>query len=130
VLNIFHGSLKIDGKVIITEENGNNIINRFLFFIKRGNKRVISIYDKKLQKHVLYGNENVRSLEKWKELFENNKFIINTESIKYLRYYLPYFYNSKNADELLKKEIAIQNTSIFRKNYLFWGLNFVAKKID
>lgn len=87
------------------------------------------MYDEKLQKDILIGNENIRSFEKWNELFSQNNFRIPQEQISYVRYYLPQFYNEKNGDTLLKKEQNLQKTSKFRKKYFFFGLNFIAEKV-
>lgn len=128
-LKIFHNSLKEHGKIISIEENGSNIIQNLKLYKYRGNKRIITMYDEKLQKDILIGNENIRSFEKWNELFSQNNFRIPQEQISYVRYYLPQFYNEKNGDTLLKKEQNLQKTSKFRKKYFFFGLNFIAEKV-
>ncbi|MEG2070372.1 MAG: class I SAM-dependent methyltransferase, partial [Bacteroidales bacterium] len=44
-LAIFYRSLKKGGKLILVEENGSSIIRSLILYLKRGNKRVIKIYD-------------------------------------------------------------------------------------
>ncbi len=127
-LEIFNTVLKENGKVLVIEENGNNIIQRLKLFKYRGNKRIISIWDEKLQKNILLGNENIRSLNTWNELFEKNGFTINKNEVQYIRYYLPTIYKFSNAEKLLIKERQIQKSSNFRKEYFFFGLNFIAQK--
>lgn len=127
-LQIFHKALKPGGKLIAIEENGNNIIQNAKLYKYRGNNRIIKQWDEGLQKDILIGNENIRSLKLWDSLFTENQFRINPESVQYIRYYLPYRYKNADPENLLKREIEIQKKSRLRKEYLFFGLNFVAEK--
>lgn len=127
-LQIFNDSLRPHGRVLSIEENGNNIIQRLKLFKYRGNKRIITIWDEKLQKDILIGNENIRSLKSWDELFDNNGFNVIDKSVQYIRYYLPFWYQISNHEVLLKKEQKIQSTPGIRREYFFFGLNFVAEK--
>lgn len=127
-LQIFKDSLRPGGKVLSIEENGNNIIQRAKLYKYRGNKRIITIWDEKLQKDILIGNENIRSLEKWEHLFVANGFGIKGDSVQYVRYYLPIQYRFSDPETLLRKEHEIQSTPNFRREYFFFGLNFVAEK--
>jgi SAM-dependent methyltransferase len=127
-LTIFHQSLKNQGQLVIIEENGNNLIQRAKLYKRRGNKRIIKIWDKKLQKEILLGNENIRSLDKWSKLLKSNGFDIPEASVQYVRYYLPFRYNEWNAESLLAKERALQKNSNLKKEYFFFGLNFIAEK--
>lgn len=127
-LKIFQNCLKPGGRVLSIEENGANIIQRAKLYKYRGNKRIITIWDEKLQKDILIGNENIRSLEQWKSLFEHNGFGINGNSVQYVRYYLPVHYRFNHHEALLKKEQQIQSKNGIRREYFFFGLNFVAEK--
>lgn len=127
-LQIFHNSLKPGGKVLSIEENGNNIIQRVKLYKYRGNKRIITMWDEKLQKEILLGNENIRKLADWSSLFEKNGFHISEDSVNYVRYYLPFQYRLQDAETLLRKEERIQQTPGLRREYFFFGLNFVAVK--
>src|SRR5690606_3547085 len=95
---------------------------------QRGNKRIIKIWDEKLQKDILIGNENIRSLRRWKQLFERQGMHILDDKTQYVRYYLPFLYKKDNAEQLLEKERRLQSYSRFRKEYFFFGVNFIAKK--
>lgn len=128
-LRIFHKTLKKGGKIIAIEENGNNIIQNAKLYKYRGNKRIIKQWDEKLQKDYLIGNENIRSLKTWNGLMSANHFSIEKDSVQYVRYFLPYKYRNTSPEELLRREIEMQQKSRFRKEYLFFGLNFVAEKI-
>ena len=127
-LQIFNRSLKKGGKILSIEENGNNIIQRIKLYKYRGNKRIITIWDEKLQKDILLGNENIRSLHNWELLFEKNGFKVQSASVQYLRYYLPLSYRFSDAEQLLNKELQIQKDKGFRREYFFFGLNFIAEK--
>lgn len=128
-LKIFNDSLKTNGKLVAIEENGNNIIQTAKLYKYRGNKRIINQWDEQLQKNILIGNENIRGLKTWTSLFEQNGFNIDSDSTQYVRFYLPFKYKGDNGLELLKKERELQKKSQFRKEYLFFGLNFIANKI-
>ena len=127
-LQIFHKALRKGGKIIAIEENGNNIIQNAKLYKYRGNKRIIKQWDEKLQKDILIGNENIRSLKTWDGLMQQNHFAIEKPSVQYIRYFLPYRYRNADPEALLKKEWTIQQKSHFRKEYFFFGLNFVAEK--
>jgi 2-polyprenyl-3-methyl-5-hydroxy-6-metoxy-1,4-benzoquinol methylase len=51
-LEIFRNVLKITGQLIVAEENGNNIISNLRLFKQRGNKKIITIWDERLQKNI------------------------------------------------------------------------------
>lgn len=127
-LLIFNDSLKKNGKILSIEENGNNLIQRIKLYKYRGNKRIISIWDEKLQKDILIGNENIRSLNKWQQLFEKNGFHLLDDSVQYIRYYLPFQYRFSDPEKLLQKELQIQAGKGIRREYFFFGLNFIAEK--
>ena len=129
-LQIFSSSLKKGGKILSIEENGNNIIQRIKLYKYRGNKRIITIWDEKLQKDILLGNENIRSLEQWDNLFVKNGFKVDAATVQYLRYFLPVNYRFSDPEKLLAKELYIQNDKGFRREYFFFGLNFIAEKRD
>ena len=128
-LKIFNNCLGKGGRVLSIEENGSNIIQRAKLYKYRGNKRIISIWDEKLQKDILIGNENIRSLANWTKLFRANGFEIPARSVQYVRYYLPVHYRFSDPQVLLEKENKIQaGGNSLRREYFFFGLNFVAQK--
>jgi len=127
-LQIFNNSLRPHGKILSVEENGNNIIQRIKLYKYRGNKRIITIWDEKLQKDILIGNENIRSLDTWRGLFEKGGFNLKEESVQYVRYYLPFSYRFSDPVKLLEQEEEIQKRKGMRREYFFFGLNFIAEK--
>jgi len=125
-LGIFHRVVKPNGKVIVLEENGSNVIGNLKLFIKRGNKRIIKLWDEHLQKEYLLGNENVRSWKKWKQEFEKTGFVSETGAPEYIRFsYHPIFNRNCTAEEMIAKDNAIK--SKWLRKYSFFGLNFSMK---
>ena len=86
------------------------------------------MWDEKLQKDILLGNENIRSLNNWQTLFEKNGFNLMRDSVQYIRYFLPFKYKFSDAERLLAKERRIQSRKGLRTEYFFFGLNFIAQK--
>ncbi|MFN4122327.1 MAG: class I SAM-dependent methyltransferase [Flavobacteriales bacterium] len=127
-LTILNNCLTHGGRMIVVEENGSNVIQQAKLFKYRGNKRVIEIYDETLKRKILLGNENIRSLKSWEKLFSQNGFSIEQDSIHYIRYYLLKKFTSDNLYQLIDKEQDIWKKSRFRRNYFFFGLNFIALK--
>ncbi len=127
-LQIFRSSLRQGGRVLSVEENGSNVIQRAKLYKYRGSKRIITIWDEKLQKDILIGNENIRSLKTWQGLFEKNGFRIQPASVNYVRYYLPFQYKNADPEKLLAREREIQQTDNWKREYFFFGLNFIAVK--
>jgi len=127
-LKIFNKVLSEQGQLLIIEENGNNVIQNAKLFLQRGNKRIIEIYDEKLDKHILLGNENIRSLGKWKREFGKQGFQIKEDSVQYIRYYLPFMFPNDQAKEKVEKEQLLWKKNSFLKEYFFFGINFLVEK--
>ena len=127
-LQLFYNGLKKGGKMILVEVNGSSLIESFIFFLKRGNKRVVEFYDEKLQKNILMGNENFRTEKGWRTLFEEAGFKIDEESINYVRLFFPTLYNAHNLQQVIDKEQRIARKYPLLKKYGFFGLNMVVEK--
>lgn len=127
-VHLFYKTLKQNGTIIVCEENGNNVFIKAKHFKLRGFKRITKIYDPVLDKEILFGNENTRSLKQWKREFSVAPFKINHDSIEYIRLYLPPSYRNKNTAEIVKKEQALWRKNPFLREYLFFGLNFIINK--
>jgi len=126
-LKIFKNVLKTQGKLIVAEVNGNNIVSNLMFFKQRGCKRIITIWDERLQKDILFGNENVRSWEKWKQEFIKAGYNCQSIAPEYIRYYYPFCYKNRTAQEMIAKENVVRNKRWLRE-FFFWGINFSIKK--
>jgi len=127
-LKIFKNVLKSDGQLIVVEENGNNIVENLILFKQRGNKRIITIWDEKIQRNILFGNENIRSWKKWKHEFECAGFLCRKIEPEYIRFYLPCFYKKRTALEMIDKENKLRKQR-WLCEYFFFGMNFCIKNI-
>ncbi|MCL2132444.1 MAG: class I SAM-dependent methyltransferase [Lentimicrobiaceae bacterium] len=125
-LAIFHRVLKSNGQLVAAEENGNNIIGNLKLFKQRGNKKIITIWDDRLQKNILLGNENVRSWKKWKSEFEQAGFRCKNTKPEYIRFFYPFFYRNRSAAEMIAKENILRKKTWLRE-YFFFGINFSIK---
>ncbi|HVX49154.1 MAG TPA: class I SAM-dependent methyltransferase [Chitinophagaceae bacterium] len=128
-IQIFKRAIKTGGKILAIEENGSSFIKRIMGYRQRGNKRIIEIWDEKLQKKILIGNENIRSFKTWEKIMEHNGFSIIPGSRQHIRFFWPWRYRFTSPEKLLAKEQAIQQRNDFRSKYFFMGVNFVAEKI-
>lgn len=129
-LLILEKSLRKNGQLLVTEENGSNIIQNLKLLKQRGLKKTITIYDDRLQKQVLFGNENIRSLKKWETLFGAAGLKIDNASVGYIRYFLPPFIREQPLETLTRKEEVIAHRYPLLKNYFFFGINFKAFRKD
>lgn len=125
-LRILYNRLAPQGKLIVIEENGENLFQRTKNFFHRGNKRIIEVYDEKLKKKVLIGNENIRSVEVWEKLLNAQNFYI--DDYEYIRYFLPFQWKEKKYEVLVAKEKDIWKRNKILRRYFFLGVNFVASK--
>ncbi len=128
-LQILNHVLSPEGKLLIIEENGNNVIQNAKLFLQRGNKRIIKIYDEQLKKHILLGNENIRSLSTWQKAFLQEKFTIEMDTVEYIRYYLPFMFPNEKAKQKVETEQQLWKKNSFLKEYFFFGINFLVKKV-
>lgn len=126
-LRIFYKALKKGGKLVLIEENGGCLVKRAMLFLRRGNKRVITVHDDVLEKDVLMGNENVRSEAQWREAFARTGFVLDEDSVHYIRRCYPWRFNAHNMLQIIDLE---QYRSKNKKlcHYAFFGLNMVFTK--
>jgi 2-polyprenyl-3-methyl-5-hydroxy-6-metoxy-1,4-benzoquinol methylase len=125
-ISIFYQSLRPDGKIIVTEENGLSIFIRIKNFSKRGFKRINEFYDDRLQKQILFGNENARSIHVWKKLFTEHGFQVPIGEIEYVRLLPHFFFNHKNHLLLREEEKIASRKMPLVRDFLFFGINFTA----
>ncbi|OGI04069.1 MAG: hypothetical protein A2287_02905 [Candidatus Melainabacteria bacterium RIFOXYA12_FULL_32_12] len=126
-LSVLYKMLRPNGKLIILEANGGNIIHQLRLYLIRGNEKVTEIYDEYLKKKVLYGNENYRNIKEWRDELEKQNFIIDSD-LQYIKFFYPWLYNNFNNDNLINIEQNYLQKIDFLREYFFFGLNFVAKK--
>lgn len=118
-------SLRPKGKVIVVDENGQNIIACAKLYVKRGNRRIISIYDEKLEKEILIGNENTRSMAQWGQIAKRHDLAVS--DVEYNRLFLPPTYWLISDRAIRTMERFLSSSKLLTK-YLFWGLNFTLTK--
>lgn len=127
-LRIFHQALRPAGNLIIVEENGGNVVQNLKLYLRRGNKRIIEIYDEQLQKNILLGNENIRNLATWRSELAKQGLYIYPNDVQYIRLFPPFMFKNGNSHELMARESKLwRNNSLLKEN-LFFGLNFVVGK--
>lgn len=126
-LLIMNKLLKTNGKLIISEENGKNIICNIKHFKERGFNRIIEVYDDNLKYSYKMGNENTRSLKHWIKLLNQCGFNVSNENVEHIRVLPPFFYKNREIEDILHFEIKLKEYKVLR-DYLFFGINFIAKK--
>lgn len=127
-LRILKSVLKENGKIIIIEENGENLLQRLILYIRRGNKRIIEIEDEKLHKKYLIGNENIRGLAQWEQLFNDAGLKIDMDSVEYVRLLYPVFYKLIGSERVKELENRLYKTNPILRKYFYFGVNFTAAK--
>jgi SAM-dependent methyltransferase len=126
-LDIIYDHMKPNGKMIVKEENGANIIQTFKLYLQRGDKRIIEFYDEHLKKNILLGNENIRSLNEWTKVLASSKFQIDPVSVNYVRAYPPFIFKKWSPAEAVQREQKLWKNSSIARDYFFFGVNFVAQ---
>ncbi|WP_151088483.1 class I SAM-dependent methyltransferase [Hymenobacter baengnokdamensis] len=127
-LRIFRETLRPGGNLIIVEENGGNVVQTLKLYLRRGNKRIIEIYDDTLKKNILIGNENIRNLATWRRELARQGLRIPTSGVQYIRLFPPFMFKADNVPHLLKRENNLWRRNALLKENLFFGLNFIADK--
>lgn len=127
-LEILCTALKPSGKLILIEENGGSWLKSLMLFLQRGNRRVVEIYDERLQKNIQMGNENIRSEKQWRQLFQKSGFVVDDASVQYIRLLPPMAYRHQPADKVIAKEQRLSTRCPFLKHHFYMGLNMVLEK--
>ena len=124
-LEILCAALKPSGKLILIEENGGSWLKSMMLFMKRGNRRVVEIYDERLQKKIMMGNENIRSEQQWRQLFQKTGFEVDDASVQYIRLLPPCAYRRNSTQTVIVKEQQMAQRHPFLKHHGCMGLNMV-----
>ena len=128
ILEILYKILKPDGKLIVLEANGKNIIHMARNYLRRGNRRIIERHDERLNKTILYGNENCRGTDVWRKEFMKKGFQIDT-NVEYIKFLPPCVYTKENMDEIYNFEQQVAQKFSRMKEFFFFGLNFTVSKV-
>lgn len=124
-LSILSKSLRQGGRLLVVEENGDNLVQRAKLFLQRGNRRIIEVTDKATGEKFLLGNENIRGLASWQREMAGHG--LSLEELEYLRFYPPFWCSRFASDSALARaESSI--THPFLRKYAAFGINFIAKK--
>jgi hypothetical protein len=126
-LSILRSHLEPEGEIIVIEENGNNIIQSLKLYRQRGNKRVIEFHDERLNKTILLGNENIRSLKTWKQEFNRQGMDIDFGSVHYVRALPPSIFNRLGYHKAVEREQRLWRSNPLLREYFFFGINFIAR---
>jgi len=129
-LRIFNQALRPAGNLIIVEENGGNVVQNLKLYLRRGNKRIIEMYDEQLKKKILLGNENIRPLATWRRELQKQHLTIYPADVQYIRLFPPFMFKNGNTPELVQREDQIWRRNSLLKEKLYFGLNFVAGKME
>ncbi len=127
-LEIISSVLKPGGSLIAIEENGKNIFNRVKNYMRRGNKRISEMYDERLKRKILIGDENTRSIKEWDKLLAQVSLHLDHDSVKYTRLFLPFFYKVYSEDVIEKKDNEMLKTNRLLRTYFYFGTSFIANK--
>ena len=129
-VNLFCHALVDGGRLVVSEENGNNLFIRGKNFAVRGFERVGEYYDERLKKSILFGNENARSLAKWRKILEKQGFVLHDENTAYIRMMPPQAFKSDNYKEMISREQQLWKKHPLLREFLFFGVNFTAIKTN
>jgi SAM-dependent methyltransferase len=121
-------ALNPGGRLIVSEENGNNPFIRAKNFATRGFKRVGTYYDERLNKSIPFGNENARSLKAWKKILTHTGFTVVDPETRFVRLFPPFVFDPDNYMHMMERENTIGQHDNLVNNYLFFGINFTAIK--
>ncbi len=69
-------------------------------------------------------------MKTWQKEFEEQNFSIDTDSVQYIRYYLPFMFPNNKAKEKVDKEQQLWKKNAFLKEYFFFGINFMVDKVN
>jgi len=124
-LHVLREALKPEGKIIAIEENGGNLIQRARLYARR-RKRVVEYRDEVLGKNVCFGDENIRPFETWRNLFEAAGMGIDDH--EYIRLFPPPFWSKNNYARRREQENRLYKNHHFLRDYLYFGVNFLARR--
>jgi SAM-dependent methyltransferase len=126
--DIIYSILIYNGKLIVCEENGNNIITNLKHFKERGFKKITTFYDERLNKELLFGNENTRSFKEWNNAASKSNLSLVLNSLNYIRFFHPSYHNKKTYEEIVQIENQLWKKNLILREYFFFGINFCLSK--
>ena len=124
-VGIIAASLRPGGIAVCVEENGDNLVQTAKLYRQRGGERVITYRDEALGKDVTMGNENIRGIGAWRDIFRRNGMRVEDGSVEFIRLLPPVVYGSASGETIAARERALAKG--FLRKYFFFGVNFVAQ---
>ncbi len=126
--SIFNEALKPGGRIVVSEENGLNPFINFKNVRTRGFNRVGEMYDEKLGRKILFGNENARSLSAWKKILTRAGFTLVEPETRFVRVLPPFVFTEEKYMHILEEEYAMGSKNNLFTNLFFFGVNFTGVK--
>ncbi len=120
--------LKPGGSLIVVEENGCHPFIRAKNFRTRGFKRVGEIWDERLGKMIPFGNENARGRTQWLRIIHDAGFEVFPDKTEFVRMLPPGFFKTGKGSDTIRTEQRLANRLGPLKDFLFFGINFMAVK--
>lgn len=124
-VGIISTALRPGGIAICVEENGDNLIQTAKLYRQRGSERVITYRDEALGKDITMGNENIRGIDAWREIFRAGGMHVEDDSLEFIRLLPPAAYGGATGRSIAAREQRL--TSRLLRKYFFFGINFVAR---
>lgn len=125
-LDILHRCLKTNGRLMVVEENGRNIIQWAKLLRQRGFNKRVEVWDEVLQKKLSFANEHIRGFSSWKKMLEAHGFEICEGSLDFIRLFPPFLFTKKNYQALIEREKRLSRSAGLLNGYFYFGMNFIA----
>jgi|WetSurSiteA1Bulk_404760.scaffolds.fasta_scaffold10913_2 SAM-dependent methyltransferase len=127
-VQIISASLKSGGRLVVTEENGHHPFIILRNFAHRGFRKVTAYYDERLQKTIMFGDENARSFGSWQRILKSSHLVPVSNHAEYMRALPPCCFSRNNYYQLIKMEKMAGKNLPGLREFLFFGINFTAIK--
>jgi SAM-dependent methyltransferase len=129
-LDVLHRSLSENGRLIVIEENGKNIIQRAKLLKHRGFNKRVEVWDEVLHKKLSFADEQIRGYRSWKDLLHRHGFVVDDNSLAFIRLFPPSFFKKGIYDNVIRREKWISRKVHLLNTYFYFGLNFIARKSE
>ncbi len=125
-LALLHRALRPGGRLLVVEENGQNLVQNLKLLRQRGFNRTVEVYDESLGKNIVFGDEQIRGFRSWKRQLEAAGFRVEEGSLQYIRLLPPRLIRAGNYEEALDRERRLAGRGV--RNLFYFGINFTASR--
>jgi len=125
--SLLNRALKPGGRLLVVEENGQNLVQNLKLLKQRGFRKKKQWFDETLQKQVAFGDENIRSLRQWIRLLQGGGFRFVPASREYIRFLPPWFFQRGEYTDMIRNEKQWSRYSLLA-NFFYFGISFQANK--